>query len=358
MAWLIDPDAVAAACSDIPSPGLLVFPDLVEQNIAHMVDEASGPERLCPHLKTTKCAEVVEALLAAGVSQFKCATLSEMRLALQTGAKDIILSLQPVGPAIEGLARLAADFPDARLATIVDSPDIVPILNDRLPGVDLFIDIDVGMGRTGMVPGDRALSLRAQIKRFAGWHVYDGHLRQADAGERRQATEEAWRPFWEMDSASDTVVIAGGTPTFPFHAKDPRVQCSPGTCVFWDAGYAKMMSDETAFQWAACVITRIISQDGNRLTLDLGHKAVASESPLAQRVVFPSLPDATFTGHSEEHLVLTSPSATRFRIGDALLGIPWHICPTVALHDRATTIVDGQPTGHWPIAARGRFGCS
>ncbi len=74
-------------------------------------------------------------------------------------------------------------------------------------------------------------------------------------------------------------LVAGGTPTFPFHARRPGVECSPGTCVLWDFGYSSRFPDLDFLQ-AALVLTRVISKPGaRRLCLDLGQKAIASENP-------------------------------------------------------------------------------
>ena len=74
-------------------------------------------------------------------------------------------------------------------------------------------------------------------------------------------------------------VVAGGTPTFPIHARRPDVECSPGTSVFWDWSYSTILPD-LDFLPAVLLLTRIVSKPGeNRLCLDLGHKAVASENP-------------------------------------------------------------------------------
>ena len=90
------------------------------------------------------------------------------------------------------------------------------------------------------------------------------------------------------------------------------------------------------------------------MTLDLGHKAVAGDPPAGRRVVFPDLPDAKAVLHNEEHLVVETPAADRFRPGDVLYAIPLHICPTVALYPRALVVEDGRVTGAWRIAARDR----
>jgi D-serine deaminase-like pyridoxal phosphate-dependent protein len=66
------------------------------------------------------------------------------------------------------------------------------------------------------------------------------------------------------------------------------------------------------------------------------------------------LPDAQFVAHNEEHLVLESAGAGRFAVGDELLGVPWHVCPTVALHAEAVVIEHGKVAGWRRIDARAR----
>ena len=80
---------------------------------------------------------------------------------------------------------------------------------------------------------------------------------------------------------------------------------------------------------------------------------VASEVP-HPRAVFPDLPDAVAVGHSEEHLVVETTRADAFGVGDVLYAFPWHVCPTVALHDRVHVVEDGRVLGTWTVDARGR----
>jgi len=120
-------------------------------------------------------------------------------------------------------------------------------------------------------------------------------------------------------------------------------------------GYGRKFT-ELPFEVAAALITRVISKPGdNRICLDLGHKAVAAENPLDNRVFFPELPAATAVSQSEEHLVLDDPGAAGMAVGDVLIGFPTHICPTVALHARATVVREGTATGEtWAVSARDR----
>jgi len=230
--------------------------------------------------------------------------------------------------------------------------------------IELLVDLDVGMARTGIAPGPAAVELYRAIAaspglRPGGLHAYDGHLRQNAFADRLAAAEEG---IARTDALRAELlglglpvprVVAGGTPTFPVHARRPDVECSPGTCVFSDASYATQFPD-LDFLHAAVLFTRVISRPGrNRLCLDLGHKAVASEMP-HPRAIFPAIPDARAVVHSEEHLVIETARAADFPVGTALYALPWHICPTVALHDRVQVMRGGRRVDEWPVVARAR----
>ena len=190
-------------------------------------------------------------------------------------------------------------------------------------------------------------------------HAYDGHLHDSDPAARAEACDAAFEPVFafrdQLKQAGLPVptIVAGGTPTFPMHARRTDVECSPGTCVFWDFGYADKLQDMD-FLVAALVLSRVVSKPGNeRLCLDLGHKAIAAENP-QPRVRLLGLEDASFVTHSEEHLVVETARAADFKVGDALFGVPRHICPTVALHSEAVVIREGRAVDRWKVTARER----
>src|SRR6185437_7428497 len=109
----------------------------------------------------------------------------------------------------------------------------------------------------------------------------------------------------EDTGTEQIAVIAGGSPTFPIHARrGPDIQCSPGTFVYWDKGYGDQFPDQP-FVPAALVVTRVISLRGEtRLCLDLGHKSIGAENELTKRVGFLNGPGLRPVGQSEEHLVV------------------------------------------------------
>ena len=359
--------------SQIPSPALLVYRNRVEENLRRMLLIAGSPARLRPHIKTHKMRQLVVIQLALGITKFKCATIAEAEMAADAGAIDVLLAYQPVGPNVGRIAELVMRFPQTRFSVVADDELAIRELSTSLQSVlesgrnktpaerslEVLLDLDVGQHRTGVPAGPKAAELYRLIAGLpglkpGGLHAYDGHLSQSDPNERAQACGVAFQPVaalrLELINAGlpPPRIVAGGTPTFRVHADRGDVECSPGTCVFWDAGYAAKLPD-LDFAPAALVLTRIISKPGpNRICLDLGHKALASEMP-PPRVKLLGLEDSRPIMHSEEHLVVESPQADKFKIGDCLYGVPWHICPTVALYNSAIVIQNGNSAGTWNI---------
>lgn len=353
----------------IPSPSLLVYPERVDANIESLLKVAGSHNRLRPHIKTHKMPNVIQMHLDKGITRFKCATLAEAETLASTGAKEVLLAYQPVGPNIQRIAALASHYPSVQFAVVADTESIIRALDVvcRSAGtkIEILLDLDVGMGRTGIAPGTAAEALYHLIDllkhvQAGGLHVYDGQVRDSDFEARKFHSDTGFQAALTMKQSLERVrlrvprIVAGGSPTFSVHALRDEVELSPGTYVFWDGGYQTAFPD-LPFRPAALVFTRVISKPAkNRICLDLGHKAIASENPISNRVRILGHENFRFVGHSEEHLVVETPEPTYLDVGDGLYGLPWHICPTVALHEEAITIENGKVTGRWKIPARTR----
>jgi len=353
----------------IDSPSLLVYPSLVQKNIAEMIRMAGSVDRLRPHIKTHKTAEGIQLMQEQGIYKFKCATIAEAELLAINKAKDVLLAHQPVGVKIDRLIKLITTYPDTVFSTIVDNLEQASVINLNLAhaaiSLNVYIDINVGMNRTGIAPNDAAIELYGYLQsashlNFTGLHVYDGQHRQADSHERELACDKAFEQVYQLIKKLEQkgyerpLIIAGGSPSFSIHAKNFDRECSPGTNIFWDHGYASICPEQH-FTPAVHIVTRVISKpSSNRVCLDLGHKAVASENEITKRVYFPSNTDLQPVGQSEEHLVMETEQADKYKVGDILIGIPYHICPTVALHESLIAIENDQVIGEWQVAARKR----
>lgn len=349
----------------IDSPALLVFPDRVKQNIMVVKKLVPHESSLRPHVKTHKLKEVAQMMLKEGISKFKCATIAEAEMLVMAGATDILLAYQPVKPKAERLAALAETFPKVHFSCLIDNVASAQLLSEvfKSQKAQVYIDLNVGMNRTGIAPED-APALFESCKSIenlsiAGLHAYDGHIKDTDLELRKKRAHEVYqravkaKEKIEGSSGKHLKLILGGTATFRLHALQQNVEVSPGTFIFWDEGYKNVMP-ELPFNFAAVIMTRIISViDKEYLCLDLGYKSIAAENPLP-RVKFLNVEDAVPVGQSEEHLVVNIPDTTNYKVGDVWYGIPYHICPTVALYDSVYIIGDEEPLEKWKVIARDR----
>ena len=352
----------------VDTPALLVYKERIIYNIDSLLKCVQGPEWVRPHVKTHKMAEVAELMLKAGIRKFKCSTIAEAEMLGSVGARDVLLAFQPVGPKIHRLLRLAQLFPETRYSCILDNEASASAISEVFKADDrriaVYLDLNVGMNRTGIKPGIKAFELYNFCKSLpalepVGLHVYDGHLRDEDAEVRRQRSEECLKPVLALAKGIEAagnpkpVIIAGGSPTFGIHARRQEIECSPGTFVFWDWGYGSLLP-ELPFVPAALVLSRIISRlDEETICLDLGHKSIASESPFP-RVHFLNAPEAIQVSQSEEHLVLKVDPQKDYSVGDLFYGIPHHVCPTCALYEKAWVVEEGKITDSWKVVARDR----
>lgn len=354
------------------SPALVFFKRDIERNIAEIVRLAGDARRLRPHVKTHKTREIVQMELKAGIGKHKAATLAEVEMVAGCGAPDVMLAYPVVGPNVGRLIRLMQAYRDCRFSVTMDNAEAIKALSAALSKtgmtLDVILDLDVGMHRTGIAPGPEAAGLyelihRSPGLRAAGLHVYDGHNHQASLAEREAAVRAllspvlAFRTQLEARGMPVPRLVAGGTPTFPVFARMdlPGLECSPGTCVLNDDGYGSKFTEMNGFVPAAMLLTRVISKPlPNRLTLDLGYKAVASDPPAGKRLVLQGLNDYTAVLQNEEHLVIETPRARDIPIGHEFLAVPTHVCPTCAMHQRAYVVEEGKIIGTWDIVARDR----
>ncbi len=359
---------------NVLTPCLAVSPRVIRNNLMAMIQTAGGAGNLRPHVKTHKCPEIVRMATQLGITKHKCATLAEAEM-LALLVDDVLVAYPVVGPNVVRLAQLCEEYPQVRFSVLVDCVRAAEIVNrvfsNHGQSIDVLIDMNVGMNRTGIQASSDAVQLAQVIHslpalRLVGLHVYDGHNHQPNPDERNQAVDSLMKPVIAMVGELKSLGIAietlicGGTPTFPVFARwakqhqadpdVPKIVLSPGTSVLSDYNYGRDFPDVGNIQPAAVLLTRVVSKPSPGLiTVDLGHKAVAADQPAGRRCHFVDLPDAEELKHSEEHLVIRTSAADSLQVGQLLRVQPAHICPTVALHEQLVVIEDGQVKELWPV---------
>lgn len=354
------------------SPSLVVFLDHVRANLRAVITQLGGdPGRWRPHIKTTKIPEIFRELLRAGVRHFKCATTREARelaglIASEgTGGCEILLAHPIQGPGIQQLAGIATEHSSIRIGVLVECP----LTASAMPRVlDQFIDLNLGMDRTGIPLAERQSILEvaaAAGERLMGLHAYDGHRHEPDMGVREERLTDSYS---ELASVVDAVraaghpvheVITAGTPAFLPASRASALRelpnlvhrVSPGTVVFHDVR-SSQQNPGLALRPAAVLFTRVVSHPTpGRITCDAGAKSLAAEAgdPCAAVIGHPEL---LALRPSEEHLPLAYDSGAPLARGTELLLVPRHVCPTVNLAEQAVLIEAGQPARVVKVAAR------
>lgn len=352
----------------VATPALLLYPDRIRQNLQHMVGRAGDASRLRPHVKTHKLPQIVHMKRELGIDKFKTATLMETLMVAQAGGRDILWAYQPVGPNATLFSTLIRQFPTVRFATLVDDRNIAQQLSSAAVHagvtVAVYLDLNVGMNRSGIAPGPESLGLYQEMAdlpglRPVGLHAYDGHVRAADMTQRRQlwqvVAEQTLGLAQQIEASGlpTPQIVAGGSSTSWLWLEVPGVEVSAGTTALWDFGQT-LTCPESDMVHAAVLAARVISRpQPDLLCLDLGHKAVAAEMP-QPRVQWFGLEDAQPVLQSEEHLVLRTDRASEYPVGKVCYGLPYHICPTTALYDEVWHVENTRAVGRWPVAARGR----
>ncbi len=351
----------------VTTPGLLISKKNIDYNIKQMIKISGDVNRLWPHIKTHKMPSIIEMQKKSGIKKFKCSTIGELKLLTkQSNLDHILLAIQPTKEKLKLFLKIQKNNPKIKFSTLVDNPESLILFSKEAKkhnlAINLWIDINNGMDRTGIIPNDKSFSLFIKIlespnTNFLGLHVYDGNIRNESEKERKEKSDLQFQPVIKLKKkiedklAKSIDIVAGGSPTFLPHSYRKNVFLSPGTTLLWDFSY-KSIWPESPFKIAAIIVTRIISKPNNNLLcFDLGHKAIASEMPLP-RVVVMGIEDGKHISQSEEHLVIETKHTNKYNLGDICYAIPYHICPTVIKYNLAQVVDNNKIIELWNISAR------
>lgn len=276
--------------SQIRTPALLVDMEAMESNLKTMAAFfAHGPTQLRPHYKNHKCVALARRQLAQGATGITCATLGEAEILAGSGIQGILLANEIAGAiAIERFVHLSRT---TDIMVGVDNEKIVASLAAASAGakvqLSVVVDVNTGMGRCGVSPGEPALALAqlavAQGLRFRGLIGYEGHCVRLLPGP--QKVEGVHQAMGQLVNTANLIrsrglaveiVSAGGTGTYSISGRFPGVtEIQGGSYLLMDTDYQTVCKD---FDLALSVLGTVISRTGNeRLILDIGLKEISGE---------------------------------------------------------------------------------
>jgi D-serine deaminase-like pyridoxal phosphate-dependent protein len=353
----------------IDTPALILDLDAFERNVKRLQDALSSTNvRLRPHAKSHKCPEIAKRQIAVGAVGICCQKISEAAVFVAAGIQDILITNQVVG---EKKVAHALDLAEqARIGILVDHLDQVAAFaqasSTRKIQIDVYIEVDVGMGRCGATSIEQVVAMARQIDQapylnFMGLQCYHGsaqHYRLPQ--ERQDAIAAVCAKAAEAKAAIEGVgitverITGAGTGSVMLEGSSSIFnEVQAGSYILMDRDYAKNQQGaaDLAFEHALFIKTAILSHPiQGRAVVDAGLKASSVDSgmPLVwQRT------DANYLKASDEHGVLELTADSPLKLGDSILLIPGHCDPTVNLYDDIVCIRGNVVEAIWPVAARG-----
>jgi D-serine deaminase-like pyridoxal phosphate-dependent protein len=330
---------------DLPTPALVIDAARFEANLATMADAHPGP-RLRPHVKAHKCTALAREQAHRGHRGFTCATPLEVVGMARAGlGVDLLLANETVDP---DRLRAMAEAPDAIVTVAVDSDATVEAA--AAAGIrHVLIDVDIGLPRCGCRVDDAGRL--ADLARAKGMDVrgvmgYEGHLMMVlDRVEQRAKVAACVDKLMVAHAAvGGPVISGGGTGTYDLHDRLTEVQA--GSYALMDTHYAKL---GLPFGQALSILGTVISSSADWAVADVGLKSLGMDHGN------PSMEGYAVRFCSDEHVTFTrlDDGAALPKVGDRVRVWPAHVDPTMALHERAHLVRDGDVIETWAIDLRG-----
>jgi D-serine deaminase-like pyridoxal phosphate-dependent protein len=357
--------------ADLDTPALIIDVDVMQRNLTRAADYARERNlRFRPHTKTHKIPALGRLQLSLGAVGLTVAKTTEADVMVKADPPELLIAYPVVGSAkTKRLARLAER---TRLTVSIDSIAVAREISAAAAEAGLkigvLLEIDAGLQRVGVTPGEALRQLALEVARlpgleFEGIAFYPGHIKQMDPianvllVQVARALQTAICTLARL-GMTPRIVSGGSTPAlFYSHVLGEMNEIRPGTYIFNDRNtvYAG------ACNWTDCaasVVTTVVSTSvNNRVILDAGSKTFSSD-----RTVEPGFgiiveePDAYFEKMNEEHgFVDIKRSSKRWRVGEKVRVIPNHICVAMNLQERVYGVRGEDVVEVWEVEARGKL---
>lgn len=360
--------------ADLNTPVLVLDLDALDRNIAAMAALVAGHGvALRPHAKTHKSVDIAKRQIAAGAVGVCCAKIGEAEVLAAGGVTGILITSPVAAPAaVDRLASLAATAEG--LMAVVDHPGVAERLQTALARIgarlDVMIDIDPGIARTGVASAEAAVALAGVIAAapnlaYRGVQFYCGSQQHIESYADRHAAIVERTAYLQQVVAALTdagfapgIITGSGTGT---HRIDLELgvftELQAGSYIFMDKQYLDcelVAGGGVPFELSLAVDARVVSANHSGLvTIDSGYKSLSTDGGVA--VVQRGAPvSAFFAFMGDEHAALIAPDiGHELRPGDPVsLTVP-HCDPTVNLYDHYHVVAGDTLVDIWPVSARG-----
>ncbi len=358
-------DWIGAPLDDLDTPTLLLDRVACDRNLRKMADFFQGRScQLRPHFKNHKCVTLARRQLDAGSAVgMTCAKLGEAEVLAQAGISDLLIANQVVGR--RKIARLVelARGTDLKVAVddVAQAKPISEAASKAGVRVGILVEVDIGMGRCGVPPGEPALELARSIRsldalRFDGIQAFEGHVVYVnDPLERAKLVQQSMdkavqtRRLLEDHGIEVRILSGGSSSTHQISGRMDGVdEIQAGSYATLDWRYAETLPE---YEVALSVLTRVISKRPGESVLDVGIKGAGCEfgSPRIKRYPNADIPQFV----AEEHCIVRGEPT--WEIGQAVELLPSHTCTTCNLYRQMVVHEGGRVVEIWPIEASGRL---
>ena len=356
------PAAVGQRLEEVDTPALVLDLDAFEKNLLTLKNAVGNRVRIRPHAKTHKCPEVGKRQLALGAVGMCCQKVSEAEAMVEGGIADVLVSNEVVGA--QKIARLAELARRARIGVCVDNAPTLHEIGRTGAKLDIYVELEVGMRRCGIAPGEPAAALVREIAkfpnlRFGGLQAYHGRAQHMRTMEERHGVIEAasqhvqhTKRLLKEAGIACPIVTGAGSGTFMFEVESgawDEIQC--GSYAFMDVDYARneWAAPLPRFEHALFVYATVMSRPSEQMAIvDAGLKASSVDSGMPGVWQRPGL---AYTHASDEHGWVEGPAVPA--LGEKMLLVPGHCDPTINLYDWYVCVRKGRVEALWPITARG-----
>ena len=358
---------------ELQTPALIIDLDVFEANLVKM-QSYLGPEGIAlrAHTKMHKCPVIARKQIEGGARGVCAAKVSEAEVMCAAGIEDVLVT-SPIATLdkVKRFIETRRNHPGLKIVVDdIGSADLLAkVAGSEGLKVDVFVDLDPGMGRAGIETGDKALQLVQHIGEsdalnFAGLQMYAGNCMHIEGFSKRQEKyahimKKGIETLALIEQAGITVpvVSGGGTGTYNMEPDLGLInELQAGSYAFMDIEYRDIGGVDHErfmdFDVSLYVLVTAISQPQSRLiTVDGGFKSFASDKMAPE---FRDVEGVTFHWGGDEHGIVQLDNPSReIRLGNKLPMLTPHCDPTVNLHDFYFPYRDGMVHEIWPISARG-----